>query len=161
MDALLSGSRTPSPPKETDQERPTQATMTDATLARLSGFSPDTVRYYERVGLLPPAPRTSAGYRRYGEEALERLRFVQGAQRLGLRLREIRDLLTVRDTGTCPCGDAAVLLRQRKAEIDTEIERLSELQAVLHQMVSRLPSPDCPDPVPGVWKPPEPEIVPT
>jgi DNA-binding transcriptional MerR regulator len=128
--------------------------MTVAALARLSGSSPDAVRYYERVGLLPPPPRSSAGYRHYGEDALDRLRFVQGAQRLGLRLREIRDLLTVRDTGTCPCGDAAVLLRQRMAEIDTEIERLSELHSALDRMVSQLPSPDCPDPVPGVWKPP-------
>ncbi|WP_432838874.1 heavy metal-responsive transcriptional regulator [Dactylosporangium sp. CA-092794] len=128
--------------------------MTVTALARLSGFSSDAVRYYERVGLLPPPPRTSAGYRHYGADALDRLLFIQGAQRLGLRLREIRELLGVRDSGACPCGDAAVLLRQRKAEVDTEIERLSQLQATLQQMVSQLPSPNCPDPVPGVWKPP-------
>jgi DNA-binding transcriptional MerR regulator len=128
--------------------------MTVTVLARRSGLTADTVRYYDRVGLLPPPPRTSAGYRRYGEDALDRLRFIQGGQRLGLRLKEIRDLLEVRDSGTCPCGDAAVLLRQHIAEIDNEVARLSELRASLEQMASRIPSADCPDPVPGVWKPP-------
>ena len=129
--------------------------MTVTALARRSGLTADTVRYYDKVGLLPPPPRTPAGYRRYGEDAVDRLRFIQGAQRLGLRLREIRDLLEVRDTGTCPCGDAAVLLRQHLTEVDTEIARLSELRQSLRQMVTHIPSPDCPDPIPGVWKPPQ------
>jgi DNA-binding transcriptional MerR regulator len=128
--------------------------MTVTALARRSGLTADTVRYYGKVGLLPPPPRSAAGYRHYGEDAVDRLRFIQGAQRLGLRLREIRDLLEVRDTGTCPCGDAAVLLRQHIDEIDTEMARLSELRNSLQKMVTHIPSPDCPDPIPGVWKPP-------
>lgn len=129
-------------------------TMTVATLARAVSSSPDAIRYYERVGLLPDPPRSAAGYRRYDESAIDRLRFIQGAQRLGLRLREIKDLLSIRDTGICPCGDAAVLLRDRIAEIDSEMARLAELRASLHEMVDQIPSQNCPDPLPGVWKPP-------
>ncbi|MBE8519201.1 heavy metal-responsive transcriptional regulator [Amycolatopsis sp. H6(2020)] len=132
----------------------TQSAMTVAALAKAAGSSPDTVRHYERVGLLPAPPRSAGGYRRYGQDAVDRLHFIQGAQRLGLRLREIRELLGVRDTGTCPCGDAAVLLRDRISEIDTEMRRLSELRGTLEDMVERIPSPNCPDPAPGVWKPP-------
>jgi DNA-binding transcriptional MerR regulator len=130
------------------------APITVAVLARLTGSTPDTVRYYEKVGLLPPPERSAAGYRHYAQASVDRLHFIQGAQRLGLQLREIRDLLDVRDTGTCPCGDAAVLLRQRMTEIDSEIRRLSELRTTLAKMVSQIPSSDCPDPIPGVWKRP-------
>lgn len=129
-------------------------TMTVAELAHVVGTSTDAVRHYERVGLLPPPPRSPSGYRRYDESAVDRVRFIQGAQRLGLRLREIKDLLSIRDTGTCPCGDAAVLLRGRIAEIDSEMARLAGLRATLSEMVRQMPSQDCPDPVPGVWKPP-------
>jgi DNA-binding transcriptional MerR regulator len=67
--------------------------LTVAGLVREPGVSGDTVRYYERVGLLAAPARTAAGYRLYSPEAIDRLWFIQGAQRLGLRLREIRDLL--------------------------------------------------------------------
>lgn len=128
--------------------------MTVTALARATGSSTDTVRHYERVGLLLPPPRSASGYRRYDESAIDRLRFIQGAQRLGLRLREIKELLSIRDTGTCPCGDAAVLLHDRIAEIDSEMSRLADLRATLTEMVTQIPSQDCPDPLPGVWKPP-------
>lgn len=127
--------------------------MTVAGLARRAGVTSDSIRYYERVGLLPKPPRSESGYRRYGEDAVDRLRFIQGAQRLGLRLREISDLLEIRDTGQCPCGDAAVLLRDRMAELNQEMKRLEALRAELSAMVDQLPSNDCPDPAPGVWRP--------
>jgi DNA-binding transcriptional MerR regulator len=92
--------------------------LTVAGLARKAGVSGDTVRYYERVGLLSAPARSPAGYRQYSREAIDRLRFIHGAQRLGLRLREIRELLAVRDTGTCPCEPAETMLRTRISEID-------------------------------------------
>ena len=79
-------------------------------LANVVGLSPDTIRYYERVDLLPPPARTPSGYRIYSTQAVDRLRFIQGAQRLGLKLDDIRDLLSVRDTGACPCEPAGDLL---------------------------------------------------
>jgi DNA-binding transcriptional MerR regulator len=125
-----------------------------AELATEAGLSPDTIRYYERAGLLPPPERTPSGYRLYSATALDRLRFIQGAQRLGLRLREIRDLLAIRDTGTCPCDPAEQLLRRRLAELDAEMTRLAALRTELVAMVEALPAADCPDPVPGTWCPP-------
>jgi DNA-binding transcriptional MerR regulator len=80
------------------------STVTVSTLARQVGVGPDTIRYYERVGLLPTPTRTPAGYRRYDDDIADRVRFIKGAQRLGLRLREIAELLQVRDRGGCPCG---------------------------------------------------------
>lgn len=125
-----------------------------SALAALVAVRPDTIRYYERIGLLPAPGRTSGDHRRYDARAVDRLRFIQGGQRLGLRLREIRTLLEVRDTGTCPCEPAEVLLRQHIGEVDAEIARLHALRSELVAMADALPAGDCPDPAPGTWCPP-------
>jgi DNA-binding transcriptional MerR regulator len=123
-------------------------------LAEEVGVSPDTVRYYERVGLLTKPPRTSAGYRQYGPDAVDRMRFIQGAQRIGLTLSDIQNLLAVRDTGTCPCEPAEELLHRRLAELDVELARLQALRSEIVRMIEGLPSADCPPPLPGTWCPP-------
>jgi DNA-binding transcriptional MerR regulator len=125
-----------------------------AELASAVGVAPDTIRYYERAGLLPPPSRTAAGYRSYDDSAFDRLRFIQGAQRLGLRLIDIRHLLAVRDTGACPCEPAEDLLRRRLAEVDQEISRLTALRAEMAAMADALPAAECPPPSPGTWCPP-------
>ncbi|MEU4447170.1 heavy metal-responsive transcriptional regulator [Actinosynnema sp. NPDC050801] len=130
--------------------------MRVAELADAVGIRPDTVRYYERAGLLNPPPRTAAGYRVYQEDAVERIRFVRGCQRLGLKLREIADLLAVRDTGVCPCEPAEELLHRHITELDAEVARLSALRDELTAMVRELPTGRCPDIEPGTWCPPEP-----
>jgi DNA-binding transcriptional MerR regulator len=76
------------------------------------------------------------------------------SQRLGLRLAEIRDLLAVRGTGVCACEPAEGMLRRHVTEIDTEMERLARLRAQLLTMLAGMPGPDCPDPLPGTWRPP-------
>lgn len=111
-----------------------------AELAEAVGVSPDTIRYYEKAGLLPPPARTASGYRVYETSMVERLRFVQGARRLGLRLKDIADLLAVRDTGECPCEPAEQLLRRRLAEVDVEIARLVALREQMVAMVAALPN---------------------
>jgi DNA-binding transcriptional MerR regulator len=126
-----------------------------AELAAAAGVPSDTVRYYERVGLLPAPARTAAGYRAYDTAAVDRLRFIQGAQRLGLKLRDIGDLLAVRDTGVCPCEPAEDLLRRRLAELDVEMARLAALRADMVAMIDAIPASDCPPPTPGTWCPPE------
>jgi DNA-binding transcriptional MerR regulator len=125
-----------------------------AELAEAVGVRPDTIRYYERAGLLPAPARTTAGYRAYDQTAVDRLRFIQGAQRLGLKLRDIADLLAVRDTGVCPCEPAEQLLRRRLAELDAEMARLAALREQMVAMVEALPASDCPPPAPGTWCPP-------
>lgn len=131
----------------------TEAGFGVAELAGAAGVRPDTIRYYEREGLLDPPPRTAAGYRRYPPQAVERLAFIRGCQRLGLRLREIAELLRVRDTGVCPCEPAETLLRRHLDELDAELRRLTALRADLVRMVADLPD-RCPDIEPGVWCPP-------
>ncbi|MEU5692755.1 heavy metal-responsive transcriptional regulator [Actinosynnema sp. NPDC020468] len=128
--------------------------MRVAELAEAVGVRPDTVRYYERAGLLAPPPRTASGYRVYAQDAVERIRFVRGCQRLGLRLREIADLLAVRDTGVCPCEPAEELLTRHIAELDAELARLTALRGSLVEMVRGLPEGRCPDIGPGTWCPP-------
>lgn len=128
--------------------------MSVAQLAGRVGVRPDTIRYYERAGLLMPPARTAGDHRRYGEDAVDRLHFIQGAQRLGLRLRDIETLLRVRDTGNCPCEPAEQLLRQRISEVDAELARLSALRLNLVRMADTLPDGDCAQPDPGQWCPP-------
>jgi DNA-binding transcriptional MerR regulator len=123
-------------------------------LAEAVGVRPDTVRYYERIGLLPPPARTAAGYRAYDAVTVDRLRFIQGAQRLGLRLSDIADLLAVRDTGVCPCEPAEQLLHRRLDDLDTEMARLAALRVDMVAMLEALPSAECPPPAPGTWCPP-------
>ena len=126
-----------------------------AELAAEVGVGADTIRYYEKAGLLPGPARTPAGYRSYETDAVDRLQFIQGAQRLGLKLRDIKDLLAIRDTGVCPCEPAEELLRRRLTDLDAEMARLSALREQMVAMVEALPSQDCPPPLPGSWCPPE------
>jgi DNA-binding transcriptional MerR regulator len=124
-----------------------------AELAEAVGTSADTIRYYERVGLLPAPARTAAGYRAYDAGSIDRLKFIRGAQRLGLRLREIAELLAIRDTGVCPCEPAGELLRRRLVELDEEMARMAVLREQMVAMVEALPGEDCPPPSPGMWCP--------
>jgi DNA-binding transcriptional MerR regulator len=109
-------------------------------IARQAGVSPDAVRYYEKEGLLPAAPRSPSGYRQYDASASERIRFIKGAQEMGLRLAEIGELLEIQDRGACPCGHTKTLVERHLEQIDAEMERLSTLRAELSAM-ARL---DCP-----------------
>jgi DNA-binding transcriptional MerR regulator len=127
--------------------------LTVGQLASLARVRTDTIRYYERAGLLPAPRRTGGDHRRYGAADADRLLFIRGAQRLGLRLAEIRDLLAVRDTGTCACEPAEGMLRRHIDEIDTELARLTQLRTQVLDMLSALPGPGCPDPLPGTWCP--------
>jgi DNA-binding transcriptional MerR regulator len=122
--------------------------LTVSALADQAGLSADTVRYYERVGLLPPPARSAAGYRLYDQDAVARLRLIKGAQRAGLRLREIGELLQVADQGLCPCGHTETLLRERLAEVRAELDRLRGLEAELTRLLEPQPLPACPEPRP-------------
>ena len=127
--------------------------LTVGQLASQAGVRPDTIRYYERAGLLPAPRRTSGDHRRYEPAGVDRLLFIRGAQRLGLRLAEIRELLAVRDTGVCACEPAEGMLRRHVAEIDTEMARLARLRTQVLGMLAAIPGPGCQDPVPGTWCP--------
>jgi len=114
-----------------------------SALADRVGLSAAAVRYYERCGLLAAPARSAAGWRLYDQTAVERLRFIKGAQRVGLRLQEIRELLEVVDRGQCPCGHTDALLRQRLVEVDAELVRLGALRAELARRLAQAPALGC------------------
>jgi DNA-binding transcriptional MerR regulator len=93
-------------------------------IARQAGVPIKTIRYYEDVGLLPKATRTAAGYRQYSPDAVDRLQFIKKAQNLGLRLKEIREILDLADLGRCPCGHVQHLLKLRLQELNRKIADL-------------------------------------
>jgi DNA-binding transcriptional MerR regulator len=109
--------------------------MTVSELARRAGTTADTVRYYERIGVLREAARTAGGYRLFGDDDLARLAFVKRAQAFGLRLDEIRELLDVRDRGLCPCGHARTLLRERLDDVERQMAELEVLRDEIRRLV--------------------------
>jgi DNA-binding transcriptional MerR regulator len=98
------------------------------------GLNPKTIRYYEAIGLLPEPRRTSAGYRRYGVEDRERLRFIAKAKTLGLSLHEIGEIFAIRFGGDPPCRHVAGLLDQKLAAIEAQIRALTDLRRELQTL---------------------------
>ncbi len=104
------------------------AQLTVSKLANEAGTSSDTLRYYERIGLLPAPERSPAGYRLYGAEMIERVRFIKRAQRFGLKLEEIGELLSIRERGLCPCGRTRTMLEVKVNELTQEMSALQRLR---------------------------------
>lgn len=108
-------------------------------LADRTGVSRDTIRYYERLGVLPEAPRARSGYRLYDAAAVDRMRFVAQAQTLGLTLDEIGEVLGLVDQGREPC----VHVRDRlRARLEETRERIRELRALEHRLDDALTTAD-------------------
>jgi DNA-binding transcriptional MerR regulator len=125
--------------------------VTVSGLAHKAGISPHTVRYYERRGLLPVAARSDGGYRIYDPALVDRLRFIRGAKRVGLRLDDIAELLEVMDRGQCPCGHTDGLLRRRLAEINDEIIELATVRDELTRLLDTHPPSACADGAAETW----------
>lgn len=109
--------------------------LTVSKLAGEVGTSSDTLRYYERIGLLPEPSRSPAGYRLYGAEAVERVRFIKRAQRFGLRLEEIGELLAIRERGLCPCGRTRRMLEEKVSGLTVEMAALQRLRDDIQEML--------------------------
>lgn len=109
----------------------TMGTWAVGKAAAAAGVSAKAVRLYEAKGLLPPAPRTEAGYRLYTDHDIDTLRFIRQAKALGLSLTEIRDVLDLRRAGTVPCRHVVALLDQRVREVDATIAELRQLRRTL------------------------------
>lgn len=107
-------------------------------LARAVGVKPQTVRYYEREGLLGRAARTRSGYRLYDEAALLRLRFIRAAQTLGLSLAEIRELVMLSREGRSPCARVRALLREKLRALDRKIAELRAFRRELAALLAQL-----------------------
>ncbi|MDP8978120.1 MAG: heavy metal-responsive transcriptional regulator [Actinomycetota bacterium] len=115
----------------------TDHAMRIGQLADRLGLNPRTIRYYESIGLLPEPARTAGGYRLYGEADAERLTFIRTAQRLGLTLDDIGEILAFRERGQAPCGYVVDLLQRHARELDQRIAELQGLRDELDQLVVR------------------------
>src|SRR5262245_25525408 len=104
-------------------------------LAKQGGVSVQTLRFYERRGLLPSPPRTESGYRIYGPPDLKRLLFIRQAKALGLSLEEIREIFRMRERGQCPCGKVLALAERHLKSVEQQIEQFSRFRNELRQAV--------------------------
>jgi DNA-binding transcriptional MerR regulator len=102
-------------------------------VANRAGVTPDTIRYYERLGLLPKPARTAAGYREYGDGVVNRLTLIRNAQQFGFSLREIGSFLRVRETGGTPCHDVRLAAARMLDAIDQQITELVATRAHMQQ----------------------------
>jgi len=106
-------------------------------LAKRGGVSIQTVRYYERYGLLPKPERKPSRYRIYGESDIQRLQFVLHAKALGFTLDEIRHILELRRRQVCPCGEVRRLGEERLVQLDAQITELNRFRNKLARAVSQ------------------------
>jgi MerR family transcriptional regulator, copper efflux regulator len=109
--------------------------MTIGRVADAAGVSIDTMRFYERQGLIAKPRRTVAGYRIYADEVLDRLRFIQDAKQLGFSLKEIRELLSLGVKSTAECGPVTRKAEAKLAAMNVEIARLKRMSRTLEKMV--------------------------
>ncbi len=108
--------------------------LTIGRLGMLAEIAPKTLRYYDRVGLVRPTTRTPAGYRVYGEDAVERLRFIRRAKALAMSLANIRRILAVRDEGAAPCQHVVGIVEQNLAKVEGQITHLERLRTDLRRL---------------------------
>ena len=103
---------------------PTKRPLNSGELARLTGVSPDTLRYYERRRLLPTAPRSAGGYRLYPPETLHRVQLIRAAQSIGFSVRELCEIFRERDSGAAPCRRVRNLAANKLREMESRIREL-------------------------------------
>ncbi|MCI0712328.1 MAG: heavy metal-responsive transcriptional regulator [Chloroflexi bacterium] len=97
-------------------------------LSQIAGVSPETIRHYERIGILPRANRAENGYRVYTEDDVKRLLFVGRARQLDFSLNNIAEILAFREDGTLPCAYVQDLIATKIVEIDSRIQELEMLR---------------------------------
>lgn len=110
--------------------------MKRGELAKLAGCNGETVRYYEKIGLLPNPVRTESGYRIYKQHDLQRLSFILRSRNLGFTVDEIRELLSVSDNKAFSCNQVQDIAERHLCDIEKRIEDLSRIQKTLKNMLA-------------------------
>jgi Hg(II)-responsive transcriptional regulator len=110
--------------------------MRSSELAERARVNPETLRYYERRGLLKPPPRTPGGYRDYPSAAVELLRFIKRAQELGFTLTEVEELLHLDAGGPDSCDGARALAEARRADLEARIVDLQRMHKSLTDLIA-------------------------
>lgn len=122
--------------------------LTIGQVARGAGVGIETVRFYEREGLLEVPPRRDSGYRQYREEVVDRLRFIRRAKDLGFSLKEIKELLALRVDSSTTCAEVRRKAEAKVADVEEKIEALQRIKKALKKLTTacsgRGPISDCP-----------------
>lgn len=105
-------------------------------LANMAGVNKETIRFYEKKGLLTAPMRTAGGYRQFSQEDLERLLFIRNAKELGFALTEIKELLAIADGDIYKCCDVREIAQSKLNHINKQLKHLSTLKATLTKLVS-------------------------
>jgi len=113
------------------------AYLSPREVARLTGVSTDTLRHYERKGLLPRVHRTAAGHRRYSAATIERALLIQRALVVGFSLNDLSRVLSLRDRGGAPCHNVRALVCERLEALERRIEDLSKLRDEMRSLVAK------------------------
>lgn len=120
-----------------DVEAPRGKPLKTAEVCRRAGIGKETLRFYERSGILGKPARTASGYRMYDEDVLERLAFIKRAQKIGFSLGEIRHIIEEAGTGDPPCGELREILLRRLSELESHLREMEgyrrDLAAMLHE----------------------------
>jgi MerR family mercuric resistance operon transcriptional regulator len=117
-------------------KRPTAKPLTIGLVARRAGIGVETVRFYERQGLIEEPPRRLSGYREYDDEVVARLRFIRRAKELGFTLKEIKELLSLRRDPSTPAGDARRRAEAKIDDIEAKIKMLQKMKKALERLTS-------------------------
>lgn len=118
-----------------------------AELARRTGCNLETIRYYEKIGMMPDPPRTASGYRVYDEAHVSRLRFILRAREFGFAIEETRGLLALVDGGTQTCAEVKERTERHLADVRAKIADLRRIERVLAATAAKCTGdevPDCP-----------------
>lgn len=122
--------------------------LTTGEVAKRTGVNLQTIRYYQRRGLLPEPPRSNSGYRYFPEDAVRRVRFIKRGQELGFSLDEMNDLLALRVQPGATCGQVRQRAEAKIADIDERIRALRTMRAALNRLAAKCagrgPVSECP-----------------
>lgn len=115
------------------------------SLAKKTGVNIETIRYYEKIGLMPDPPRTSGGHRVYDESFLNRLRFIRRCRELGFTIVELRELLAMVEAGDYSCAEVLENTRAHLERIKNKIKDLKKMEKTLKAISARCSGKDVPD----------------
>lgn len=128
----------------TDHDNVSGQAMTIGALAKRTAVNIETIRYYERAGVLPLPPRSASGYRLYDQASLKRLKFVKRSRELGFTLNEVRALLALVDGGAL-CGEVRELTLRHVAQIRVKVRDLQRMARTLQATADRCLGDDAPE----------------
>jgi MerR family transcriptional regulator, copper efflux regulator len=112
-----------------------RASLRSGELALLTGVSADTLRHYEKLGILPTSQRTNSGYRLFTPSSVERVQLAQRALQLGFSLAELAEILRTRDNGGVPCHRVLKLTEEKLRLLGQQLRELRRMQAAMQSLV--------------------------